>query len=56
MLKLILKKGDQIILTNPIKAASILNVHVETVRIWCRQKKSLLKQGFEVYTEIEELK
>ena len=56
MLKLILKKGDQIILTNPIKAASLLNVHVETVRLWCKAKKKVLKQGFEVYTVIEEMK
>ena len=56
MLKLILKKGDQIILTNPIKAASLLGVHVETVRLWCKAKKKVLKQGFEVYTEIEEMK
>ena len=55
MIKLILKKGDQIILTNPIKAASILNVHVETVRGWYRNKKKVLKQGFEVYTVIKEM-
>ena len=56
MIKLILKKGDEIILTNPIKAASILNVHVETVRGWSRNKKKVLKKGFEVYTVIEEMK
>ncbi len=56
MKKLILKKGDEITLTNPIKAASILGVHVETVRVWCRKKKSLIKSGFEVYTNINELK
>jgi hypothetical protein len=56
MNKLILKKGNEITLTNPIKAASILGVHVETVRIWCRKKKSLLKSGFEVYTDIIESK
>jgi hypothetical protein len=54
MNKLILKKGNEITLTNPIKAASILGVHVETVRIWCRNKKSLMKSGFEIYTDINE--
>jgi hypothetical protein len=56
MNKLILKKGNEITLTSPKIAASILGVHVETVRIWCRKKKSLLKSGFEVYTNLTEKK
>ena len=56
MNRIVIKKGNKIIIGSAISLFGLLGLKTpETLRRWTRDKKTTEKNGYEVFTDIEDL-
>lgn len=56
MNRVILKKGNKLIIGSAVSLFKLLGLKTpETIRRWVRENKTTEKNGYEVFTDIEDL-
>jgi len=56
MIKIALLKDGKLTIVNPKQAAKLLDKNPETIRRWVKSGKKVFCNGYEVITNVEELK
>ena len=55
MNKVVVKKGDKLIIGSAVSLFNLLGLKTpETIRRWVRDKKTTEKNGYEVFTDVED--